>query len=116
MNVEIDFKISAAATGEFKRLLKESEAGPTALVRISTQGGCGGSYGLGFVLPDEVDPARDIVEDHGGLKVVVDKKSLLQLDGVSVDWVEENNQKGFRFNSSNSGGSCGCSKKKCCNN
>ena len=111
MKIEINLKVADAAIKEFNRAL--SESGDSAnLVRVSVQGGgCSGfMYELGFVGKDDVNDEQDIVEDYDGLKIVVDKKSLLYLDGTTIDWVEDLNQRGFKFDNPNAKKSCGCSK------
>lgn len=114
MNVNIDLKLTDSAIKEFKNALEDfaKDKENEQIVRVSVEGGgCSGfMYGLGFVDVLEVDPANDIVEEYEGLKLVVDKKSLLFLDGTTIDWVEDLNQRGFKFNNPNAKKSCGCGK------
>ncbi|OZB35238.1 MAG: iron-sulfur cluster assembly protein IscA [Alishewanella sp. 34-51-39] len=46
-------------------------------------------------------------EDHG-LKLVVDGKSLVYIDGTQLDFVKEGLNEGFKFNNPNVNGECGC--------
>ena len=111
MNIDVNFKVSDSAVVEFKRALSESES-PGDVVRVSVQGGgCSGfTYGLGFVGPEDINAEQDVLEEYDGLKVVIDKKSLLYLDGSTIDWVDDLNQRGFKFNNPNATKTCGCSK------
>lgn len=115
MKVEIDLKVTDAAVKEFKRALSETD-GSESVVRVSVQGGgCSGfMYGLGFVPEGDINPDSDIVEEFDGLKVVVDKKSLMFLDGTTIEWIESLDQRGFKFNNPNAKKSCGCSKSFSC--
>jgi iron-sulfur cluster assembly protein len=116
MQVNIDLKITEGAVKEFKKALSElGDEGKPQVVRVSVQGGgCSGfMYGLGFV-PSEDITADDVVEDYDGLKVAVDKKSLLYLDGTTIDWVEDLSQRGFKFNNPNAKKTCGCNKSFSC--
>lgn len=115
MNVNIDLKVTDSAVREFKRALAETD-GSESFVRVSVQGGgCSGfMYGLGFVGEDDVSPDADFVEDFDGLKLVVDKKSLLFLDGTTIDWVDALDQRGFKFLNPNAKKTCGCSKSFSC--
>jgi iron-sulfur cluster assembly protein len=63
------------------------------------------AYVLEFA--DEARP-EDLVFDADGLKVVVDPKSLLYLDGTELDYTREGLNEGFRFNNPNVKDSCGC--------
>jgi len=116
MKIEVDLKITDGAIKEFKRALAEmGDESSSNLVRVSVQGGgCSGfMYGLGFVSPDEVE-SNDIVEEFDGLKVVVDKKSVLYLDGTTIDWVDDLAQRGFKFDNPNAKKTCGCNKSFSC--
>lgn len=117
MNVNIDLKVTEGAIKEFKKALEEfsQDKENEQVVRVSVEGGgCSGfMYGLGFIDVLDVDPSNDIVEEYNGLKLVVDKKSLLFLDGTTIDWVEDLSQRGFKFNNPNAKKSCGCGKSFC---
>lgn len=114
MKVDVNLRIDPAAVGELKRVI-ESSGGDESVVRIVAQGGgcSGGSFGLTLVNEGEIDPEVDVVDDFGGLKVVVDKKSLFALDGALIEWVD-GETKGFRFNAPSSKSSCGCKKGGSC--
>jgi iron-sulfur cluster assembly protein len=115
LKIEIDLKITEVALGELKKAVAEmGDSGVEQLIRISVQGGgCSGfSYGLGFSSSDEVIPG-DVVEEYEGVKLVVDKKSLFYLDGTTIDWVEEGDHSGFKFQSQNAKKTCGCKNSSC---
>ncbi len=57
---------------------------------------------------DKFDEAADSEYDCHGVKVVVDKKSALYLDGTTVDWYESLEKQGFTFENPNATKSCGC--------
>lgn len=71
-------------------------------------GGCSGfTYGMGFQTKDEVQET-DTLEEIEGVSVVVDDKSKLYLDGVTIDFVDGLMGRGFTFSNPSSSGSCGC--------
>lgn len=80
---------------------------PGYVLRVSvTGGGCSGmSYKLDFV---DAPTERDKVFEQNGVKVAVDPKSLLFLDGMELDYSGGLNGKGFVFNNPNATKSCGC--------
>ena len=43
-----------------------------------------------------------------GVKVFVDPKSLVYLDGMEMDYVKNGLNEGFEFNNPNKKGECGC--------
>jgi iron-sulfur cluster assembly protein len=99
--------LSKKAEQKAKEILSqqaETEAG----LRIQVvAGGCSGfQYRMCFYTAH--DTQTDAIFEFDGLKVFIDKMSLLYLDGVEVDYVELLNDAGFKFNNPNATGSCGC--------
>ncbi len=83
----------------------EQKSGLNLRVSVSG-GGCSGlSYKLDF---DSTISEKDKVFEHGGVKVVVDGKSYLYLNGMTLDFSSGLNGKGFTFNNPNAKKSCGC--------
>jgi iron-sulfur cluster assembly protein len=72
---------------------------------VRTSGCSGMAYVLEFT--DEPQPEDQIFEDKG-VKVVVDPKSLIYLDGTELDYGKEGLNEGFKFNNPNVKDSCGC--------
>lgn len=74
-------------------------------VGVKTAGCSGLSYVLEFVdTPDEHD---EVFESHG-VKVFIDPKSLVYLNGLTMDFVTEGLNSGFKFTNPNQKGECGC--------
>lgn len=97
------------AAGEIKRILTESNAPEDQMVRVGAAGG--GCSGLVYKLhfDNSFDPSKDLVSDQFGVKVVVDKKSDLHLDGLKIDYVDDGlDRRGFSFDNPNAQKSCGC--------
>ena len=76
-------------------------------IRVSVKGGgCSGlMYDLGF--DDKINAADQVFEDKG-IKILVDKKSLLYLLGTTLDFSDGLNGKGFQFINPNASRTCGC--------
>ena len=69
-------------------------------------GGCSGfQYQLAL---DDAAREDDEIYEQNGIKLFVDSRSKLYLDGTQIDYVEDIMGSGFRFNNPNSTGSCGC--------
>ena len=62
-------------------------------------------YDLGF--DDQISEADQVFEDKG-VKILVDKKSLLYLLGTTLDFTDGLNGKGFQFVNPNASRTCGC--------
>ena len=72
---------------------------------VRTTGCSGMAYKLEFV--DAADTADQAFESNG-VKVFVDPKSLVYIDGTELDFVREGLNEGFRFNNPNERDRCGC--------
>jgi iron-sulfur cluster assembly accessory protein len=97
--------LSAGAVSEIKRLiLKENKTDVGLRIGVRA-GGCSGmSYMLGF----DTAHADDKVEEHEGIKVLVDPESAGYLTGIELDYVDGLQGKGFTFKNPNATRSCGC--------
>jgi len=80
----------------------------THYLRVSVVGGgCSGlSYGMNFI--DIIDTTDDITEIGRGLKIAIDKKSLLYLFGTELDYSDGLNGKGFTWANPSASRTCGC--------
>ncbi|MFS7240355.1 iron-sulfur cluster assembly protein IscA [Serratia proteamaculans] len=72
---------------------------------VRTSGCSGMAYVLEFV--DDMND-DDIVFENKGVKVIIDGKSLVYLDGTELDFVKEGLNEGFKFNNPNVTSECGC--------
>jgi len=68
-----------------------------------------GCSGLAYVLEfaDEI-AANDEVFEASDIKVIIDRKSLVYLDGTELDFTKEGLNEGFRFRNPNVKDECGC--------
>jgi len=74
-------------------------------VGVTTTGCSGMAYVLEFV--DQPEDSDSVFEDHG-IKIVVDPKSLVYIDGTEMDFVKTGVNEGFQFHNPNVKGECGC--------
>ena len=100
--------ITEKAVGEMNRVLTDKKLPEGTVLRIGVAGGgCSGfSYSLGF--DDKCDEMNDVVSDQHGLKVAVDRKSAMFLEGTTIDFYDGIERRGFTFDNPNSKKSCGC--------
>lgn len=74
-------------------------------IGIKTSGCSGLAYVLEFV---DAAEGEDETFESFGVKVFVDPKSLVYLDGTQMDFVKEGLNEGFKFTNPNQKGECGC--------
>ena len=69
----------------------------------------GGCSGLEYVLKfDNLKEDADQVFEDNGIKIIIDKKSVLYLAGTVLEFSGGLNGKGFVFNNPNANRTCGC--------
>jgi iron-sulfur cluster assembly accessory protein len=89
------------------REMISKRANPTQGLRVGVRGGgCSGfSYFLEFA---EASNKGDREVDSHGIKLFVDPKSFLYLEGTEVDFVDSLGGSGFKFQNPNARRTCGC--------
>lgn len=85
--------------------LKNRGKGIGIRVGVKTTGCSGLSYNLEFV--DSIN-SNDKSFENNGIKIIVDDKSLIYLDGTELDYAKEGLNEGFVFNNPNVKDKCGC--------
>jgi iron-sulfur cluster assembly accessory protein len=89
------------------KALIEQEGRDDLRLRIAVQpGGCSGlRYQLFF---DERSLDGDVVNDFGGVEVVVDRMSAPYLAGATIDFADRIDAQGFTIDNPNAQNSCAC--------
>jgi len=76
-------------------------------LRLGVSGG--GCSGLSYVMKVDSHPReRDRVFEFDGVRVFIDPKSFVYLNGMTLDYEETLMRQGFNFINPNSTKSCGC--------
>ena len=97
--------MTTAAADRVRSFLQNRGKGVGLRVGVKTTGCSGLAYVLEFVDTLNED---DQVFEHDDLKLIVDGKSLVYIDGTELDFVKEGLNEGFQFNNPNVNGECGC--------
>jgi iron-sulfur cluster assembly protein len=99
--------LSENAQKQVKQLKQAQNLPENVFLRMGVKGGgCSGmSYSLEF--DTEMGP-HDKEFEIDGIKVVVDKKSYLYLNGTTLDYVTQGLTGGFTFINPQAKSSCGC--------
>jgi len=97
--------LTESAAKRAGKYLKARGKGVGLKLGVKTTGCSGMAYVLEFV--DNLLPEDQVFESHG-IKIHVDPKSLIYIDGTELDFVKEGLNEGFQFNNPNVKDSCGC--------
>lgn len=97
--------LSDIAASRVQQFLDNRGKGIGMRLAVKTTGCSGLAYVIEFV--DELQEGDEVFETKG-VKVVVDKKSLVFLDGTEVDFAKVGLNEGFQFKNPNAKDACGC--------
>jgi iron-sulfur cluster assembly protein len=97
--------LTQAAADRMSAYLANRGKGVGVRLGVKTSGCSGMAYVMEFV--DDLNDDDEVFEERG-VKVIIDPKSLLYLDGTEVDYGKEGLNEGFKFNNPNAKNECGC--------
>jgi iron-sulfur cluster assembly protein len=101
----MSIQLTEVAAKRVQDFLENRGKGIGLRLGVKTTGCSGLAYVIEFV--DELE-SDDSVFESRGVKVVVDPKSLIFLDGTQVDFAREGLNEGFQFINPNAKDECGC--------
>lgn len=92
-------------------MLKQQQPDEDLCLRVGVrQGGCSGmSYMMDFEKSTNTTEDDDVF-DYEGFKIVCDRKSLLYIYGMVLDYSNSMIGGGFQFTNPNANQTCGCGK------
>lgn len=99
--------LTEKAVAELKRIIAEHDFAPETPVRMGVKGG--GCSGFSYIMTfDPIEPSDEDKVIEGEIRIVIDRKSLTYLKGLTVDFHEDLMSRGFVFDNPNASSSCGC--------
>ncbi|HHJ12677.1 MAG TPA: iron-sulfur cluster assembly protein IscA [Chromatiales bacterium] len=97
--------LTDTAANRIRDFLEKRGKGIGLRLGVKPSGCSGMAYVMEFA--DELQDEDQVFEDKG-VKLIVDPKSLLYLDGTELDYAKEGLNEGFKFNNPNEKDRCGC--------
>ncbi|QVL32767.1 iron-sulfur cluster assembly accessory protein [Telmatocola sphagniphila] len=107
----VQLNISEKAASEVRRIIAEQKAAGVAenlYLRMRVVGGGCSGFQHKLDLDPTVNEKLDEVFEIHGIGVVVDKRSMLYLNGVVVDFHDDLNKRGFSVSNPTAKSTCGC--------
>ncbi len=100
--------LTEGAAREVRNIIQQQELDAEKVrLRVGVKGG--GCSGFSYLLDlTETQKETDEVFEQHGIKVIVDPKSLLYLNGTVIDFRDEIMGRGFVFQNPNATTTCGC--------
>jgi len=97
--------LTETAAKRVKDYLANRGKGEGLRLAVKTTGCSGMAYVIEFA---DAAEAGDEVFESQGVKIFIDGKSLVYLDGTELDFTKEGLNEGFKFNNPNEKATCGC--------
>lgn len=99
--------ITDIAQSKIKQLLKRRGKGVGIRLGVKTTGCSGLAYTIEYV--DKYEHEQGVTNfAHPDFAVLIDAKSLVYLNGMTIDWVRNGLNEGFDFQNPNERDRCGC--------
>lgn len=108
-NVEVSgpaVQLTERGAEQVRRIRSDEDLEEELCLRVAVEGGgCSGlSYKLGFDYKSDED---EVIVSRG-IEIVVDPKHMMYLKGISVDYPDGLDARGFTFDNPNADETCGC--------
>jgi iron-sulfur cluster assembly protein len=99
-------QLTERAADQVRHIREDEDLADDLCLRVAVEGGgCSGlSYKLGF----DYESEEDEVIISQGVKIIVDPKHMMYLKGISVDYPDGLDARGFTFDNPNASETCGC--------
>lgn len=99
-------QLTERAADQVRHIREDEDLADDLCLRVAVEGGgCSGlSYKLGF----DYESEEDKVIISQGVKIIVDPKHMMYLKGISVDYPDGLDARGFTFDNPNASETCGC--------
>ena len=104
----MSISLTESAADRVRNFLAQRGKGVGVRLGVKTTGCSGMAYTIEFA--DQVDDGDEVFEQRG-VKVIINPKSLVYLDGTELDFAKEGLNEGFKFNNPNEKDRCGCGER-----
>ncbi|AHK79561.1 iron-sulfur cluster assembly protein [Ectothiorhodospira haloalkaliphila] len=98
-------QLTDTAAQRVRTFMEKRGKGVGLRLGVKTTGCSGMAYVMEFA--DELEEGDTVFEDKG-VKLIVNPRSLVYLDGTELDYTREGLNEGFKFNNPNEASRCGC--------
>ncbi len=101
----MSISLTENAAKHIRKSLDKRGKGIGLRLGVKTSGCSGMAYTLEFA--DQLEEQDQVFESQD-VKVIIDPKSLVYLNGTELDYTREGLNEGFKFNNPNVQNTCGC--------
>ena len=107
-NKVVPITLTEKAASEVRRIAADQAANTPLYLRVRVVGGGCSGFQHKLDLDETVNEKLDEIFELHGVNIVIDKRSMLYLDGVTVDFHDDLNKRGFSVTNPSAKTTCGC--------
>lgn len=100
--------LTANAGKEIRRIMQETSLTEDTPIRLGIKGGGCAGFTYYFDFESKTPDQFDRIFESKDLKIIVDRKSLIYIDGTQVDFNTSLMERGFKFDNPKANAACGC--------
>lgn len=99
-------QLTPRAARQIRRIRQDEDLSGELYLRVAVEGGgCSGlSYKLGF----DHKTREDELFESQEVEILIDRRHLMYLEGITIDYPDGLDSRGFTFENPNASESCGC--------
>ncbi len=98
--------LTERAAKQVKKIMSDHESHEALYLRVAVEGG--GCSGLSYKLGLDHKTEEDSVIESQGIDMVVEDKHMIYLKGITIDYPDGLDARGFTFDNPNANETCGC--------
>lgn len=98
--------LTERAAKQVRKIISEEQLDDDLYLRVAVEGG--GCSGLSYKLGLDHRTEEDEVIESQGIEILVDPRHMMYLEGISIDYPDGLDARGFTFDNPNASESCGC--------
>jgi iron-sulfur cluster assembly protein len=104
----MNITLTPTAAEEVRRIVDDQKSEKPMYLRVALHGGGCSGFKPRLDLDHQFNEENDELLEQHGIKLVVDRMSMLYLDGASIEFINEMTGRGFRVQVPNAKSTCGC--------
>lgn len=101
-----EVKLTERAAQQVRKIMADEDFDDDLYLRVAVEGG--GCSGLSYKLGLDHKTDEDRIIKSQGLEVLIDPRHMMYLEGITIDYPDGLDARGFTFDNPNASESCGC--------
>lgn len=99
-------QLTERAARQVLKIISEEQLDDDLYLRVAVEGG--GCSGLSYKLGLDHKSEEDRIIESQGIEILVDPRHMMYLEGISIDYPDGLDARGFTFDNPNASETCGC--------